>query len=160
MRIILSFASILLLLLVFAPIVSNAQYIEKKTVSLELAKKIAAAAETEAAKNKWTVVIAIVDEGGSLIYLSRMDNTQSGSIEVAIQKAKCAINFKRATKVFEDQVAGGRNEILSLPGVLAIEGGLPLVVNNQFVGAIGVSGAKSNEDGMVAKAGVDFFAGQ
>lgn len=160
MRKILSFTSILLLFLVFAPIVNNAQYIEKKTVSLELAKKIAAAAETEAAKNKWTVVVAIVDEGGSLIYLSRMDNTQSGSIEVAIQKAKCAINFKRATKVFEDQVAGGRNAILSLPGVLALEGGLPLVVNNQFVGAIGVSGAKSNEDGMVAKAGVDFFAGQ
>ena len=136
----------------------NAQLIEKKTLSLELAKKIAEVAETEAVKNNWTVVISIVDDGGNLVYLCRMDNTQIGSIEVSIQKARTAIFFKRPTKVFEDMVAGGRNAILSLPGVLPLEGGMPLIVKGQIIGAIGISGAKSNEDGIVAKVAVDFMS--
>ena len=137
----------------------NAQLIEKKTLSLELAKKIAEVAEAEAVKNNWTVVISIVDDGGNLVYLCRMDNTQIGSIEVSIQKARTAIFFKRPTKVFEDMVAGGRNAILSLPGVLPLEGGMPLIVKDQIIGAIGISGAKSNEDGIIAKAAVDFMSG-
>ncbi len=137
----------------------HSQLLEKKTVSLELAKKIAAAAEAEATKNKWNVVISILDDGGNLVYLARMDNTQSGSIEVSIQKGRTAISFKRPTKVFEDMVAGGRNVILSLPGVVPIEGGLPLMVKDQYVGSIGVSGAKSSEDGIVAKAGLDYLQG-
>jgi len=136
----------------------NAQLIEKKTLSLELAKKIAEVAEAEAIKNNWSVVISIVDDGGNLVYLCRMDNTQIGSIEVSIQKARTAIFFKRPTKVFEDMVAGGRNAILSLPGVLPLEGGMPLIVKGQIIGAIGISGAKSNEDGIVAKVAVDFMS--
>lgn len=136
----------------------HAQLLEKKTVSLELAKKIVAVAEAEAVKNNWTMVISIVDDGGNLVYLCKMDNTQNGSIDVSIQKARTAIFFKRPTKVFEDMVAGGRNAILGLPGAVPFEGGMPLIVNGQYIGAIGVSGAKSSEDGVVAKAGVDFLA--
>jgi len=137
-----------------------AQLLERKTVSLELAKKIAAAAEAEAVKNNWTVVISVLDEGGNLVYLERMDNTQNGSIEVSIQKAHTAIFFKRPSKAFEDMVNSGRNSILGLKNVMPIEGGIPLVVNSQVIGAIGISGAKSNEDGIVAKAGADVLSGQ
>jgi uncharacterized protein GlcG (DUF336 family) len=149
--------NMVMLTLLIITVYAQSQLIEKKTVSLELAKKIAAVAEAEAAKNKWNVVISILDDGGNLVYLERMDNTQSGSIEVSIQKARTAISFKRPTKVFEDMVAGGRNAILSLPGVVPLEGGVPLMVKDQYVGSIGVSGAKANEDGIVAKAAVDFL---
>src|ERR1700722_10874386 len=90
----------------------SAQVLSRPTVGLELAKKIADRAEAEAAKNKWTMVIAVVDNGGNLVYLERMDGTQLGSIEVAQAKAKTALEFKRPTKSFEDQVAGGRNAIV------------------------------------------------
>jgi len=134
---------------------ADAQVASKKAVTLELAKKIAVAAEAEARKNNWTMVIAIVDDGANLVYLERMDNTQIGSLEVAIQKAHTAISFKRPTKAYEDMVAGGRTAILRVPGVVPIEGGLPLVVDGQFVGAIGVSGGTAQQDGQVAKAGVE-----
>lgn len=136
----------------------RAQILSKPTVSLELAKKIAAQAHAEAAKSKLTVVIAIIDDGGSLVYLERMDGTQLGSIVVAQEKATTALKFKRSSKVFEDMVAGGRNAVLSLPGVVAIEGGLPLVVEGAFIGAIGISGAKSAEDGVIAQAGLAALA--
>ncbi|MBI4621632.1 MAG: heme-binding protein [Verrucomicrobia bacterium] len=136
----------------------RAQTVTKPTITLELAKKIAVKAGAEAAKNKWNVVIAIVDDGGNLIYLEKMDGTQIGSIDVAQAKAKTALKFKRSTKVFEDVVAGGRTAILSLPGVVAVEGGLPLVVDGTYIGAIGVSGVKSNEDGVVAEAGASVLA--
>lgn len=149
--------TMIMILLVVLTSFSKAQLIDKKTISLDLSKKIAAVAEAEAAKNNWNVAIAIVDDGGNLIYFCKMDNTQNGSIEVSIQKAKSSIQFKRATKIFEDMIAAGRTAILSLPGALPIEGGVPLVVNSQFVGAIGISGAKSSEDGIVAKAASDFL---
>jgi len=142
-------------LLPFAACALSAQVLSRPTVGLELAKKIADRAESEAAKNKWTMVIAVVDNGGNLVYLERMDGTQLGSIEVAQAKAKTALEFKRPTKAFEDQVAGGRNAIVSMRTVIAIEGGLPLVVNGEIVGAIGVSGMKSDQDGVVAKAGTE-----
>ena len=129
------------------------QLATKKALTLELAKRIAAAAEGEARTNNWTVVVAVVDDGANLIFLERMDNTQIGSIEVAIQKARTAISFKRPTKVFEEMIAGGRTAALGLPGVVPIEGGLPLLVDGQVIGAIGVSGATSQQDGVVAKAG-------
>jgi glc operon protein GlcG len=147
-----------LVLLIFSGI-ADAQVIEKKSIGLALAQQVAAAAEAEAVKNKWNVVISIVDEGGHLVYLQRMDNTQTGSIDVAIQKAKAAVSFKRPTKVYEDMVAGGRTAILSLPGVIAIEGGVPLMVKDHIIGAIGVSGVKSAEDGQIAKAGADILKG-
>jgi glc operon protein GlcG len=146
------------LLVAVAALSMSAQVPTKPTVGLALAKKIAVRAAEEAAKNNWNVVIAIVDDGGNLVLLERMDGTQLGSIEVAIQKAKTALNFKRPTKAFEDVVAGGRNAILSLPGVVPVEGGVPLMANGAYIGAIGISGVKSNEDGIIAAAGAGVIA--
>ncbi|HZP93586.1 MAG TPA: heme-binding protein [Burkholderiales bacterium] len=136
---------------------AQAQLADKKVLTLEAAKKIASGAEAEAKRNSWTVVIAVVDDGGNLIYLQRIDGTQIGSIDVAIKKAKTAAAFKRPTKVFEDAIAGGRTAILGLDAALPLEGGLPLITGGQVVGAIGVSGATSQQDGQVAKAGADAF---
>jgi uncharacterized protein GlcG (DUF336 family) len=131
----------------------------KKSLTLGAAKAIAAAAEAEASKNNWNVVIAILDDGANLVYLQRMDGTQIGSIEVAQQKGACAIRFKRPSKAFAEMVNGGTPGMMSLRGVVPVEGGLPLTVNGQIVGAIGVSGVKSDQDGIVAKAGADLAAG-
>jgi len=134
---------------------AGAQLTDKKALTLDAAKKIAAAAEAEAQKNKWNVVIAVVDDGGHLIYLQRMDTTQTGSVDVAIRKAQTAMSFKRPTKVFEDAVAGGRNALIALPGALPLEGGLPITAGGQVIGAIGVSGVTAQQDGQIAKAGAD-----
>lgn len=137
----------------------QAQVATKKTVTLELAKKIAIAAEAEAAKNKWTMAITIVDDGGNLVYFERMDGTQLGSTEVALQKAKTAVYFKRSTKTFEDAVLiDKRMVVLTVPNAIALEGGLPILVDGVPIGAIGVSGAKASEDGKVAQAGLDAIA--
>lgn len=140
-------------LLIVASLPLCAQVVTKPVLTLDLAKKVASKASAEAAKNQWNVVIAIVDDGGNLIYLEKMDGTQIGSIEVAQAKATTALKFKRSTKVFEDAVAGGRNALLSMPGVVALEGGFPLMFEGVQIGAIGISGVKSNEDGIVAMAG-------
>lgn len=126
----------------------------KITLTLDDAKKIAIAAEAEARRNDWPVVIAIVDDGAHLLHLLRLDNTQFGSIEVAIQKACAAIAFRRPTKVWEEHVAEGRIRYLGLPGAVPIEGGLPITIDGQFIGAIGVSGVRSNQDAQIAQAGV------
>jgi uncharacterized protein GlcG (DUF336 family) len=131
-----------------------AQLANKKALTLEVAKKIAAAAEVEAKKNNWNVVICVVDDGANLMYLQKMDGTQIGSVDIAQMKARTAIKMKRPSKVLEDAVAGGRNAVLKLPDVLPVEGGLPLVVDGQFIGAIGVSGVTSQQDGQIAGAGV------
>jgi uncharacterized protein GlcG (DUF336 family) len=128
-------------------------------LTLQDAKNIASAAEADASRNGWAVVIAIVDEGGHLIHLLRRDNTQFGSIEVAIQKAHAAIAFRRPTRVWDEHVAEGRLRYLGLPGTLPIEGGLPIVVHGKFVGAVGVSGARSDEDAQVAQAGLNALLG-
>lgn len=127
----------------------------KIILTLDDAKIIAAGAEVEAKRNEWPVVIVIVDDGGHLLYLQRLDNTQFGSINVAIEKARAAIAFRRPTKIWEENIAEGRLRYLNLPGTLPIEGGLPITVNNQFVGAIGVSGVRSFEDAQIAQAGID-----
>jgi len=127
-------------------------------LTLDVAKQLSAAAEAEAAKNNWTVAIAIVDEAGHLVHLAKIDNTQYGSIDVAIQKAQTSAAFKRPTKVFEEAIAGGRNAIIGLKGALPLEGGLPIIHDGKVIGAIGVSGVKSTEDGQVAKAGADALA--
>jgi len=152
-------STLMLFLFLGAPFTAAAQLADKKALTLEAAKKIAAAAEAEAAKNKWNVVIAIVDDGGHLIYLQRMDGTQTGSVDVAIKKAQTAMSFKRPTKVFEEAIAGGRNALIALHGALPLEGGLPLMSGGQQIGAIGVSGVKSTEDGQIAKAGADAVGG-
>jgi glc operon protein GlcG len=126
----------------------------KRTLNLEVAKHIAAAAEAEAMKNKFTMFITIVDDGGNPVYIERIDDAQLGSYEVSLQKARSAVLFKRPTKAFEDQVAGGRTVILKLPGALPVEGGIPLMADGKLIGAIGVSGGTSPQDAQVAQAGV------
>jgi glc operon protein GlcG len=130
----------------------------KKALTLEAAREIAAAAQAEARSNGWNVVIAVVDDGGHLIYLERMDGTQVASVIVAQEKAACAIRFKRPTKALEDVVAGGRTVIMKLAGAVPVEGGLPIVVDGEFLGAIGVSGVTSAQDGQVAAAGLAALA--
>jgi uncharacterized protein GlcG (DUF336 family) len=141
--------------LLFAAVVSGAQLTPRKSLNLEVAKAIAAAAEQHAVKNKWNVVIAILDDGGNLIYLQRMDGTQIGSVDVAVAKAKTAVLFKRPSKALSDAVASGRTAMMTLPGALAVEGGVPIVSEGEIVGSIGVSGVTSEQDGMIAQAGVD-----
>ncbi len=124
-------------------------------ISLEQAKGVMAAAEAEARANDWPMVIAIVDSGGHLVMLHSFDHAQHGSVAIAQEKARCAVNFKRPTKAFEDAVAqGGLNlRILAAPGMVPLEGGLPLIAGGRIVGAIGVSGMRSNQDGQGAEAG-------
>lgn len=124
-------------------------------LSLATAKAIAEAARKEAENNNWTVVIAIVDDGGHLVYLERMDGTQKASCVVAQEKARSAIFFKRPTAALEKVVADGRIAMTTLPGATMVEGGLPIVYRDCFVGAIGVSGVQSHQDGQVAKAGLE-----
>jgi uncharacterized protein GlcG (DUF336 family) len=126
-------------------------------ISLENAKKAAAPALAEAAKNNWTMVVAIVGPAGTLVYYEKMDNTQIGSAEVAIDKARSAALFKRPTKAFQDAVSAGGDglRVLALKGAVPIEGGIPLVMDGKIVGAIGVSGGTSAQDAQCAKAGAD-----
>jgi len=127
------------------------------SINLETAKKIAASAIAEARKNNWTMAVAITDTGGNLVYFEKMDGTQTGSVRVAIGKSRSAVLFKRPTKVLQDTVAAGGEGIrmLRLEGAVPIEGGLPLLMDGKIVGAIGVSGGTSQQDGVAAKAGAD-----
>ncbi len=134
--------------------VSAQSVVERKALTIAGAKTIAAAAVTEARKNNWNVVIAIVDEGGQLIYLERMDDSQSGSIETAVGKARTAARFRRPTKAMEDAVAGGRNVVMTFPSAVPVQGGLPLKAGDTFIGAIGVSGVAAHQDEQIAQAGV------
>ena len=141
--------------LLAAPMIASAQLADKKVLTLEAAKKVAAAATAESKKNNWYQVIAIVDDGGHLVYLERPDDTQTGSVRIAIEKARSAAAFKRPTKVWEDALAGGRQAVLGLSGAVPSEGGIPLMAGGKVLGAIGVSGGLAPQDGQVAKAGVD-----
>jgi uncharacterized protein GlcG (DUF336 family) len=127
------------------------------TISLENAKKAAAQAIAEARKNNWTMAAAVVDPNGTLIYYEKMDNTQNGSADVSISKARSAARFKRPTKAFQDALAAGGAglRILALEGAVPVEGGIPLVLDGKIVGAIGLSGGSSEQDGQCAKAGAD-----
>ena len=126
-------------------------------ITLEQAKKVLAGAEAEAMKNKWNVVITVLDPGGHLVAMHRLDGTQLGSIEAARQKAYSAVLYRRPTKVFQDLVAqGGANlRLLALAGASPLEGGIPIIVDGKIVGAIGVSGVTSEQDAQAAKAGAD-----
>ena len=131
----------------------------KKALTLEAARQIAAAARDEARRNDWTMVICVVDDGAHLIYLERMDGTQIASVTVAQDKAATAVRFKRPTKALEEAVAGGRLVVMKLGGATPIEGGLPIVVGGEVIGAIGVSGGTSPQDGQVAAAGLALLEG-
>lgn len=126
-------------------------------ITLAQAKKAVAGAQAEARKNKWDVVVAIVDPAGQLVLLEKMDNTQNVSSEVARQKASSAALWRRPTKAFQDGLAAGGVglRILALEGAVPADGGLPIVVDGKIIGAIGVSGATSEQDGQMAKAGLD-----
>ncbi len=150
------------LMLVFCFLGTGAQmlpYPYGPSITVDNAKKAAAAALAEAAKNHWTMAVAVVDPDGILVYYEKMDNTQSGSADVAIDKARSAALFKRPTKAFQDAVAqGGVNmRVLGLRGAVPLEGGLPLIVETKdgkmIIGAIGVSGDTSDHDGVCAAAG-------
>jgi glc operon protein GlcG len=124
-------------------------------IKLEMALKLVAAAEVEAKKNKWPVAITVVDNAGFLVAFHRLDNTQLGSIEVSLEKAKTSALFRRPSKYFEDSLAQGGAGLRALrTGVMPIEGGLPIIQDGKIIGAIGVSGVKATEDGQVAKAGL------
>jgi uncharacterized protein GlcG (DUF336 family) len=139
-----------------APALRAAELAAKKTLSLEVAKEMAAAAEAFAVKNGWNVVIAILDDGGHLLYFQRMAGVQLGSIEVAQRKALSAVYFKRPSKAFD---AGARPAVLAIPNGFPIEGGLPIEHEGQVIGGIGISGVTSEQDGQIAQAGVDALPG-
>ncbi|TGK39682.1 GlcG/HbpS family heme-binding protein [Leptospira andrefontaineae] len=125
-------------------------------INLEQAKKVIAAAEAEAKKNQWNMAIAVVDTGGNLVLLQRMDNTQIGSIEIAKGKASTANNFKRSSRALEEAIEKGGIglRLLAVPGVFPLEGGELILLDGKIIGAIGVSGAQSTQDGQVARAGI------
>jgi uncharacterized protein GlcG (DUF336 family) len=126
-------------------------------ITLENAKLAAGPALAEARKNSWTMAVAIVDTAGNLVYFEKMDGTQTGSVKVAIEKARSAALFKRPTKAFQDALAAGGEglRVLRLEGAVPVDGGLPLLMDAKVVGAIGVSGGTSQQDGQCAKAGAD-----
>jgi uncharacterized protein GlcG (DUF336 family) len=130
------------------------------SINLETAQKVLAAAKTEADKNGWPVAIAVVDTAGFLVAFTRLDNTQLGSVDVAIGKAKTATLFRRPTKAFQDVLAQGGDglRILALPGATPLEGGLPIVVDGKIVGGIGVSGVQSSQDAQIAAGGLTALA--
>lgn len=139
-------------------LVSHAQQLKlasKPVLTLEVSKAVAKAAAEYANKNNWNVVIAIIDDGGHLLYLERMDGVQTASIEIAIQKAKTSTGFKRKSKVFQDGVKGGRTELVALPVGIPFEGGVPLMWDGHMIGAIGISGVTAEQDGMIAEAGAN-----
>ena len=127
---------------------------------MDTAKQLAAPAIAEARKNQWMMAVAIVDISGGLVYFEKMDDTQNGSVDVSIAKARSAARFKRATKVFQEGLAAGGAglRILALEGAIPIEGGMPIVVAGKVIGAIGVSGGTSEQDGVVAAAALATLA--
>jgi glc operon protein GlcG len=133
---------------------AEAQLANRQALTLEGAKRIMAAAEAEALKNTWPVAIAIVDEAGELLLFHKIDETQAGSIDIAIGKARTAARMKRPTKALEDAVAGGRTVLLAVEGLMPLEGGVPITAGGRVIGAVGVSGVTSQQDAQVAQAGI------
>jgi glc operon protein GlcG len=127
---------------------------ELMTLTLDGAKAMAAAAERFALERGWTVAVAVVDPAGGLLLFHILDGTQAGSQDIAVLKARSAARLQRSTRALEDGIAGGRAALMTLPGIVALEGGLPVRVADRVVGAIGVSGMASAQDGEVAAAGL------
>jgi uncharacterized protein GlcG (DUF336 family) len=127
------------------------------SIALESARKIAALSVAEANKNGWKMAIAIVDTAGDLVYFEKMDGTQVASVNIAQDKARSSVRFKRPTKAMQDILAAGGAGVrfLALQGAIPVEGGLPLIMDGKIVGAIGASGGTSDQDGLAAKAGAD-----
>jgi glc operon protein GlcG len=138
-----------------APLAPPPQIPYGVSVSTESAKNVAAISITEAQKNNWKMAIAIVGTGGYLVYFERMQDTQTGSVDLAIEKARTAALFRRPTKLFQDSVAAGGEglRLLRLTGAIPIDGGVPIIIDGKVIGAVGVSGGSGDEDGLVAKSG-------
>jgi glc operon protein GlcG len=138
-----------------APLAPPPQIPYGVSISTESAKNVAAASIAEAQKNNWKMAVAVVDTGGYLVYFERMQDTQTGSVDLAIEKARTAALFRRPTKLFQDSVAAGGEglRLLRLTGAIPIDGGVPIIVDGKLVGAVGVSGGSGDQDGLVAKAG-------
>jgi glc operon protein GlcG len=124
-------------------------------LTLDDCRKISAAAEAEAKKNNWIVSIAILDDGGHLLHLIRMDGASPFNARTAIAKGKTAAETRRSTLVWEERIKGGRNSMLGMPQITPVQGGLPIVVDGTCIGGVGVSGVQSHEDEVIAKAGID-----
>ena len=152
-----SFAALALAAAAFAqtPLVPPANVPYGVSISADAAKKIAAAAIAEARKNNWAMAVAVVDTGGYLVYFERMPDTQLGSVDISIEKAKSAALFRRPTKSFQDTLAAGGDglRILRLTGAVPVDGGIPLIVDGKLIGAVGASGGSSDQDGRTATAG-------
>jgi len=141
------------LLVMCAARVAYAELPSRPVLTLEVAKRVGAAAEAEAMKRGATVVIVVVDEGGHVLFLERLNDTQVASVDVGIGKARTAAIFRRPSKVFEDQIRDGRVAALALPGATPLQGGIPLELDGRVIGAVGVSGNTPQEDEDIAKAG-------
>ena len=124
-------------------------------ITVDQAKRIAAGAVAESKKNNWRMAISIVDNHGFPVYFERMEDTQTASIQIALDKAKTAAMFRRPSKAFEDGIAKGRVALLGLTGATPIEGGLPIMVDGRVIGGIGVSGANADQDAAAAQAGLN-----
>src|SRR5947207_11710873 len=146
-----------LVALVAAPVFAQMPNPYGLSISVDNAKKIAALSVAEANRNNWKMAIAIVDVAGDLVYFEKMDGTQIASVNIAQDKARSSVRFKRPTKAMQDILAAGGAGVrfLALQGAVPVEGGLPIIMGGNIVGAIGASGGTSDQDGQVAKAGAD-----
>ncbi|MGH8669782.1 MAG: GlcG/HbpS family heme-binding protein [Burkholderiales bacterium] len=124
-------------------------------LTLEDCKKISAASEAEAKKNNWNVCIAILDDGGHLLHLARMDGATPANSRIAIEKGRTAAESRRSTAMWEERIKAGRHAMLGMPGITPVQGGLPIVIDGVCIGGVGVSGVQSHEDEQIAKAGID-----
>lgn len=138
------------------PRIAEGQVAQKPGLTLDAVKRIAAAADAEATRNNWKVIIVIVDDGGHLLYLQRNEEVQLASLQIAQAKARTAALYRRPTKVFADRLAGENGlAVLGMPDVIPLEGGLPIIVEGRTIGAVGVSGVTSQQDAQIAQAGIN-----
>jgi glc operon protein GlcG len=144
-----------MLLFLVAPLSARAQLADAKVLTLQAAKAILAAAEAEARKNNWNLSIAVVDAHGELLAFERMDDAALTMVAIAQGKALTAARYKRPTKAIDSSVTAGRVQMMAFPGVIPVEGGVPIIVNGKYIGGVGASGAASSQDAQVAKAGAD-----
>ncbi|MFL6564742.1 MAG: GlcG/HbpS family heme-binding protein [Burkholderiales bacterium] len=126
----------------------------RSMLTLEDCKRMSAAAEAEARKNNWNVCVAIVDDGGHLLHLFRMDGATPANSRIAIEKGRTAAETRRSTAMWEERIKSGRTAMLKMPGITPVQGGLPIVIDGECIGAVGVSGVQSHEDEQIAKAGI------
>ncbi|MGQ0651791.1 MAG: GlcG/HbpS family heme-binding protein [Betaproteobacteria bacterium] len=124
-------------------------------LTLDDCRNVSAAAEAEARKNNWNVCIAILDDGGHLLHLVRMDGASPANARIAVEKGRTAAESRRSSGAWEERIKAGRNAMLGMPGITPVQGGLPIMVEGVCLGAVGVSGVQSHEDEQIAKAGID-----